>query len=79
MFQRGFTPLEVTAVADMGLAIEDYPDDTPYPSKLILGWIDARPVYLVLANNVPENVHVVVAIYEPDASRWGPDFVGRKS
>ena len=79
MFQRGFTPLEVIAVADMGLAIEDYPDDTPYPSKLILGWIDARPVHLVLANNVPENVHVVVAIYEPDASRWGPDFVGRKS
>ena len=62
----------------MGEVIEDYPDDTPYPSSLVLGWIDSRPVHVVLANNTLDGVHVVVTLYEPDDVRWQPDFRRRR-
>jgi hypothetical protein len=78
MFQRGFTYSDVYGVADMGEVIEYYPDDTPYPSSLLLGWIGSRPVHVVLANNALEGVHVVVTLYEPEDVRWQPDFRRRR-
>ena len=39
MFERGFSHQVVCRVADMGQVIENHPDDTPYPSSLLLGWV----------------------------------------
>lgn len=33
---------------------EDYPDDTPYPSRLLLGWHNNRPLNIVVADNFGE-------------------------
>ena len=38
MFERQLSVEDVEAVIDSGETIEDYPDDTPYPSRLVLGW-----------------------------------------
>ena len=37
MFERVVSTDEVRAVLATGETIADYPDDTPYPSRLVLG------------------------------------------
>ena len=37
LLQRGISSLDVEAVVNNGEIIEDYPDDTPYPSCLVMG------------------------------------------
>ena len=38
MFQRSVSIEDVQDVLENGVMIESYPDDTPYPSRLLLGW-----------------------------------------
>ena len=38
MFQRHISEKEVRHVIENGEIIEPYRDDTPYPSRLVLGW-----------------------------------------
>jgi hypothetical protein len=38
MFQRRITEADVREILQVGEVIESYPDDTPYPSRLILGF-----------------------------------------
>jgi hypothetical protein len=44
MYQRSITAQEVHTVIQTGEAIEDYPNDVPYPSRLLLGWCGLRPI-----------------------------------
>jgi hypothetical protein len=44
MFERGISEREVRAVLESGRVIEDYPHDFPYPSRLLLGFVNARPL-----------------------------------
>ena len=37
MYQRTISAAEVRHVIATGETVEDYPDDTPYPSRLVLG------------------------------------------
>ena len=57
--------------------IEDYPDDVPYPSALVLGWINQQPIHVVAATTPREKI--VITVYEPDPTRWEPDFKRRKT
>ena len=79
MFERRGNEQDVYAVARTGEVIEVYPDDTPYPSRLLLGWVGGRPLHLVLADNVREDKAIVVTIYEPDDMLWPPGFRRRRS
>jgi len=38
LFQWDVTEAIVEAVLNVGELIESYPDDSPYPSRLVLGW-----------------------------------------
>jgi len=77
MFEREITDEQVKWVIRNGEVIEDYPDDTPYPSKLILGWSGQRPIHVVTADNAAATV-IVVTAYEPEDDKWEPDFKRRK-
>ena len=57
---------------DTGEVIEDYPDDYPYPSALVLGWVGRRPVHVVAASMPAQKI--VITVYEPDPAQWEPDF-----
>jgi hypothetical protein len=37
MYQRNVSEPQVRDVITTGEVVEDYPDDTPYPSRLVLG------------------------------------------
>ena len=78
MFERSVTPDEVGAVLTKGETIANYPDDSPYPSRLVLGWSGGRPLHVVAAYNAQDNETIVVTVYEPDPATWDADFRRKK-
>lgn len=55
--------------------IEEYPEDTPYPTALLLGRTsERRPIHLVCAYDEREDQVVIVTVYEPDPKRWDDTF-----
>lgn len=58
--------------------LEEYPDDRPYPSCLLLGFTRAgRPQHLVAAFDEAGHTIVVVTVYHPDPDQW-EDYRRRK-
>ena len=78
MFLRDISEEDVRKVILEGEVLENYPDDEPYPSRLILGWRRQGPVHVVIAENREERKIIVVTAYEPDADKWNKDFRRRK-
>ena len=79
MFQRGVTVEDVRQVLATGETIENYPDDTPYPSRLVLGWPRSRPLHVVFAENKAMREIIMVTVYESDPARWDSDFRRRRA
>lgn len=69
---------EVESAAASATVVEEYPDDTPYPSCLVLGWAGSRPLHIVLAGPTSEGDTVVVTLYGPDPAEWEAGFTRRK-
>ena len=44
MFERSINRDDVRHVIDNGEVIREYLDDKPFPSRLILGWREKRPL-----------------------------------
>jgi len=78
MFERGITAADVRHVVATGDTIEDYPDDSPYPSRLMLGWIGLRPLHVVVGEDRVGQAIIVITVYEPASSRWSSDFKRRQ-
>ena len=74
MFERGITQSEGARVVRTGEIIEEYPDDSPYPSRLIFGMHGLRPIHVVVAYNMEDEMLIVITVYEPDSSQWTQDF-----
>lgn len=54
-----------------GEVLEDYPQDTPYPSCLIYGETFAgAAVHSVWAYNLENQWAVLITVYRPDPKRW---------
>ena len=77
MAERGIREEEVGRAISEGKEIEGYPDDKPYPSRLLLGWAEGRPIHVVAAATGHEII--VITVYEPDPSLWEPGFERRKA
>jgi len=78
MAERQVTVDDVRAVLATGETVEEYPDDTPYPSRLVLGWAGGRPLHVVSAQAASAREIIVITVYEPDAARWDADFKRRR-
>jgi hypothetical protein len=79
MFQRQIDADQVRQVVFAGAVVEAYPADTPYPSRLMLGWSRGRPQHVVVADNTIDDEIVIITAYEPDPAQWDPDFRRRKA
>jgi Domain of unknown function (DUF4258) len=79
MFERGIGRDAALAVVAHGETIAAYADDKPCPSKLLLGFVAARPLHVVVALNERMGACVVVTAYEPALEQWGADFRTRKT
>ena len=78
MFKRKISEKDVRNIVETGKTIESYPDDQPYPSRLVFGWISNRPIHVVVADNQAQKEIIVITTYEPDTDRWEYDFERRK-
>lgn len=78
MFERRVSEENVRQVLGSGEMIEDYSDEMPFPSRLMLGRRGERPLHVVMAENTKEGELVVITVYEPDSSQWKSGFKGRK-
>ena len=76
---RGFIASEIEEAIRTGRIIEKYPDDTPWPSCLVLGIIKERYVHIVVARDEESRVCRVVTAYEPNEVLWNPDRMTRKA
>lgn len=75
MFERGIGRDDVLAVIAQGETIAEYADDKPYPSRLLLGAVGAKPLHVIVEAAA---LCIVVTVYEPTLERWSGDFRTRK-
>ena len=74
MFERRITVEDVRSVVTDGEVIQSYPEDKPYPSRLVLGWRGTRPIHVVVAEDSEDGILIVVTAYEPDPVQWDAGF-----
>lgn len=78
MYERGIAAAEVRAVLATGTEIETYPDDTPYPRRLLLGYTPNGPLHVVVADDPAAGALYVVTVYRPSLLRWESDWRTRR-
>jgi hypothetical protein len=78
MFSRSIAVGDVAELIATGEVIADYPDDTPHPSALLLGFAGGRPVHVVVAKDERTSHCYVVTVYIPEAGTWSDDFRTRR-
>ena len=78
MSKRVISEVEVRDVLENGETIEENPQDEPYPSRLLLGWVESRPIHVVVAESAAVDETIVVTVYEPEPDRWTDGFRRRK-
>lgn len=70
--ERGITIQDMEEAILGGEIIEEYPDDKPFPSCLILGRTsDGRPLHVV-CSLAP--VSDIITFYFPDEKQWIDDY-----
>lgn len=79
MLERNISVNDVLVVLNSGAIVEDYPEDTPFPSRLTLEWVGQRPVHVVSATAASTNRIVIITVYEPDAEEWDSTFQRRRT
>ncbi len=77
MQERDISRTDVINCIMNGDIIEDYPDDFPHPSCLILGFRGTnRPLHAVIACD--DFFVYVITAYVPDLFKFNPDFKTRR-
>jgi hypothetical protein len=79
MAERNISPNIIKDIIRKGMVIKEYPNDTPYPSRLILGYDGNRPIHVVSAYDHNDDIEYIITVYEPDTQLWTSDFTKRRS
>ncbi len=74
MFLRQISQEEVKTAIAQGEIIQEYPDDQPFSSYLLLDFIEGRPIHVVFSYDQETDTGYVVTTYIPDPNIWQPDF-----
>ena len=75
MHERNILMDDICEVLKQGALIEEYRDDYPYPSCLIMGRLSDRIFHVVCSFSDP--LYIITA-YEPDLTEWENDYRTRK-
>ena len=74
--ERGIQIQNIVKTIENGEIIEDYPDDYPFPSCLILGTSEEKTIHIVASIN--DGVIFLITAYIPDPDKWEDDWKTRK-
>ena len=76
--KRGIEISDVEFAISNGEIIEQYPDDYPHPSVLIMGHTnDFKPLHVVVG--VGGGFAWMITAYYPDSAKWENNFMTRKA
>ena len=78
MFERSIRKPEVMNVIANGRIIQAYPEDTPYPSLLLLGWRSGIPLHVVVGVDHDVKTCHIITVYVPDVEQWNDDYQTRR-
>ncbi len=76
--QRGIKAYDIRCAVNNGEIIEQYPDDFPFPSCLILGRDEAGKLIHVCMSDEGTSSRIITAYY-PDPERWDESMKERKN
>lgn len=77
MIERDIKRQNVMEAILDGEIIEDYPDDFPFPSCLILGYsTNGMPLHVVCS--IGQDYLWIITVYYPDSNKWEQDLKTRK-
>ena len=75
--QRGINIRDIRNAINVGEIIEQYPDDYPYPSCLVLGKsLIGEKIHVVLSDEGTSSR--IITAYFPDVKKWSEDFKNRR-
>ena len=74
MISRSIDANDILAAVGDGIVIKEYPDDKPYPSFLMLKFINNRPYHVVVGQISEGSICIIITCYEPDATLWDNEF-----
>ena len=75
--ERNITVDDVMNAIDNGEIIEQYPDDFPFPSCLILG-LSINGVYIHIVVSMNDDKIYLITAYVPDTDKWEADMKTRR-
>ena len=76
--ERGIAYDDIKQTISEGAIIEQYPDDHPYPSCLMVHQLPNNSYMHIVVGLGDERLWIVTAYY-PDKARWDDDFKIRKA
>ena len=78
MMERGVSREMVKKVLMDGEVVEDYPDDSPYPSALFSGRVNDMALHVVAALDSESGQCFIITVYKPDLEHFESDFKTRR-
>lgn len=75
---RGISQADVLQAIHSGEIIEDYPDDYPHPSCLLLGTTSTGEAIHVVCGRGDSEAWIITA-YHPDPEKWEDDLKTRRA
>lgn len=78
MAERGISVADVRHALESGENILSYPDDKPFPSRLILARHGRRAIHVLAAEDKERGETIIITVYEPDPNLWNNQFRGRR-
>ena len=78
MFNRNISIEDVKYVLNNGIIVNQYPDDRPYPSKLLFAKCNNRSLHVLSSENEATAETIIITAYIASDDNWENDFVTRK-
>jgi hypothetical protein len=77
ILSRNINPEDIEQTIKTGEIINEYPEDKPFISFLVLGYINNKPIHVVVSQDLNGNC-IIITSYVPDQKIWNNDFKTKK-
>lgn len=74
MLERNIQSDDIIEAILNSVIVEEYNDDKPFPSSLILGYSNNRSLHIVVSYDSEFKTVYIITVYEPSIELWSSDF-----
>lgn len=78
MLERKILSDDIQKVLVNFIVLEEYYNDKPFSSFLVLGYAEERPIHAVVSYDSEYEIIYIITIYEPSIELWGNNFTERR-